>query len=177
MATIWAKGFSAASLSDLIDAMELSKSPFYNSFGNKQQALLDAIDAYTTAQAKALALLLDQHGFRDGLNALFETIVNGNNDGRGCLLVNCASEVAPHDAKAAVDVRDGFGEMARVFAHRARRAVDDGELRFGHRRRDLGLQPDRTCLGSAGAGQGWRGTDHAARRCPSGARLAAQDIG
>ncbi len=128
METIWSKGYNAASLADLTGAMGLSKSSFYNSFGNKQQILLDVIDAYTAAQAKAMARMLGGSGFRDGLNALFETIVNGNNGGKGCLLVNCASEVALHDARAAAHVREGFGEMARVFAARARRAQADGEL-------------------------------------------------
>lgn len=126
--TIWSKGFNAASLSDLTGAMGLSKSSFYNSFGNKQQLLLDAIDAYASAQARALAHLFARRGFREGLNTLFNSIVNGNNEGRGCLLVNCASEVALHDARAAAHVREGFDEMARVFAAGARQAQEDGNL-------------------------------------------------
>jgi TetR/AcrR family transcriptional regulator, transcriptional repressor for nem operon len=128
METFWAKGYNAASLSDLTEAMELSKSSFYNSFGNKQELFLEVIDAYASAQAKALARLLGERRFRDGLNMLFDAIVNGNNDGKGCLLFNCAGEVALHDARAAARVREGFNEMARVFSLRAQRARSEGEL-------------------------------------------------
>lgn len=126
--TIWKNGYNAASLSDLTDAMGLSKSSFYNSFGNKQQVLLDAIDAYTDAQAKTTARLFAAKGFRGALETLFEAIIRNNNDGRGCLLVNCASEVALHDARAATHVREGFTVMARIFASEARRAMEKGEL-------------------------------------------------
>lgn len=126
--TIWKNGYNAASLHDLTEAMGLSKSSFYNSFGNKQRVLLDAIDAYTDSQARAMARLFAAKGFRGGLETLFETIIGNNNDGRGCLLVNCASEVALHDARAAAHVREGFSEMAAVFAAEARRAIAAGEL-------------------------------------------------
>jgi uncharacterized peroxidase-related enzyme len=61
-------------------------------------------------------------------SALFADIIKDNNDGRGCLLANCAAELALQEPGAVKHVREGFDAIARVFASSARAAQARGEL-------------------------------------------------
>ena len=60
MQVFWTKGFEATSLNDLIGAMKLSKSSFYDTFGSKHEVFLAAIEHYkktVTAQVSAVSEL------------------------------------------------------------------------------------------------------------------------
>jgi TetR/AcrR family transcriptional repressor of nem operon len=137
---IWARGYNAASLSDLTDAMGISRSSVYNTFGSKQELLLAALESYAAAQVRDLTRLLAENGIRDGLEMLFETVITDNNQGRGCLLVNCATEVALHDARAATVVREGLNDLTHVIATRVRQGKEDGDL-------DTGADPEALARG------------------------------
>jgi TetR/AcrR family transcriptional repressor of nem operon len=122
MNLIWARGYRGASLADLVDATGLNKSSIYNSFGNKHGVLSEVIDHYTAAQVGMLEALLAAHGMRKGLRLLFDNIIDDNNEGRGCLLVNCSAELAPRDRRVAKLVRSGLDALASVLVAQAAKA-------------------------------------------------------
>lgn len=128
MDVFWRNGFKAASLSDLTQAMKLSKSSFYQSFGNKQDVLAAAIDLYSREQARRMSAALDIRSLRRALERLFESIATDNNAGRGCLLGNCAVELGPHDQAIAAQVRRGLDGLIGVLEQRIRRAQEAGEI-------------------------------------------------
>jgi TetR/AcrR family transcriptional repressor of nem operon len=122
MNLIWSRGYHGASLADLVDATGLNKSSIYNSFGNKHRVLSEVIDHYTAAQVGMLESLLAAHGLRKGLRLLFDNIIDDNNEGRGCLLVNCSAELAPRDRRVAKRVRSGLDALASVLSAQAAKA-------------------------------------------------------
>jgi TetR/AcrR family transcriptional repressor of nem operon len=122
MNLIWARGYHGASVADLVDATGLNKSSIYNSFGNKHRVLSEVIDHYTAAQVGMLESLLAAHGLRKGLRLLFDNIIDDNNEGRGCLLVNCSAELAPRDRRVAKRVRSGLDALASVLSAQAAKA-------------------------------------------------------
>jgi TetR/AcrR family transcriptional repressor of nem operon len=119
MNLIWARGYHGASVADLVDATGLNKSSIYNSFGNKHRVLSEVIDHYTAAQVGMLESLLAAHGLSKGLRLLFDNIIDDNNEGRGCLLVNCSAELAPRDRRVAKRVRSGLDALASVLSAQA----------------------------------------------------------
>ncbi len=112
---IWRRGYEASSVSDLEAAMGLSKSSLYNSFGSKRQLLTGVLEHYSASQAGMLRTLLGRKGLRAGLRALLESIASDNNDGRGCLLVNCAAELAARDRRIAGELRRGLAQIGDVL--------------------------------------------------------------
>lgn len=137
MDVFWRNGFKAASLSDLTQAMKLSKSSFYQSFGNKQDVLAAAIDLYSREQAHRMSAALDIPSLRRALERLFASIATDNNAGRGCLLGNCAVELGPHDRAVAVQVRRGLDGLIGVLEQRISRAQEAGEISGERRPADL----------------------------------------
>lgn len=112
---LWRQGFEATSLDDLTEAMGISRSSFYACFGSKRGVLLAALESYAnTAQGRMRALA--GRGSDDTIAAMLEAIAIPRDGVNGCMLVNCITELAPHDPDVAALGRRHFEEMERIFA-------------------------------------------------------------
>ena len=136
MEVFWAKGYEAASLCDLTEAMGLSKSSFYDTFGGKNDLFVAAIDRYReTVQAKFLAELQARRretgSARAAIAALFDQMVDSAvrpDGGHGCFLGNCAVEIAGSDAKAAARVRAAMKATENAYHEAVKAGQDQGEI-------------------------------------------------
>lgn len=126
---IWHRGYHAVSTSDLTAEMGLAKSSLYNTFGSKREVFMAALRQYSTERAVQLAKLLQRQPAPKSLRVLLTSIASDNDAGKGCLLVNSAVEVAPHDPEIATIVHDGFIQMGQVFESAIRAGQARGELR------------------------------------------------
>ncbi len=132
MQVFWSKGYEATSLSDLTDAMKLSKSSFYDTFGSKHEVFLAAIEHYkkTVAGQIATVATLDAPA-RKLIAGIFERAVSRMVDKqsrRGCFLNNCCVEVALHDPAAAKLIGGGFGIMEDTFRALIERGQREGDI-------------------------------------------------
>lgn len=107
------QGYEATSLDDLTRAMGIGRSSFYACFGSKRAVLLRALSAYS---ARALALLETLAGEPDPLPRLVGAIAAAGDGPHGCLMVNCISELAPHDEDVAGLSRLHLDRMAEILA-------------------------------------------------------------
>ncbi|MAF96864.1 MAG: TetR family transcriptional regulator [Rhodospirillaceae bacterium] len=132
MQVFWSRGYEATSLSDLIGAMKLSKSSFYDTFGSKHEVFLAAIEHYkktVTAQVSAVSGL--DAPARKLIESLFERAVNRMTEEggkRGCFLNKCAVEVALDDPAAAKLIGGGFAIMEDTFLALVERGQREGEI-------------------------------------------------
>ena len=107
------QGYEATSLDDLTRAMGIGRSSFYACFGSKRAVLLRALSAYS---ARALAVLETLAGEPDPLPRLVGAIAAAGDGPHGCLMVNCISELAPHDEDVAGLSRRHLDRMAEILA-------------------------------------------------------------
>ncbi|WP_439673205.1 HTH tetR-type domain-containing protein (plasmid) [Cupriavidus necator] len=126
---IWHRGYHAVSTSDLTAEMGLARSSLYNTFGSKREVFMTALRQYGTERAAQLAKSLERQPVHKGLRVLLTAIAKDNDAGKGCLLVNSAVEVAPHDAEIATVVKEGFIQMAHVFESALCAGQARGEIR------------------------------------------------
>lgn len=134
MEVFWAKGYEATSLHDLVGAMGLSRSSFYDTFGSKHELYLSALDRYikTAGERGALALIDRADSAKAGIAAVFDHYIDqmvGQDERRGCFVVNCAVELAPHDPAAAARCRAGIARTEDAFYRAVRRGQESGEIR------------------------------------------------
>ena len=132
MELFWAKGYHAASLNDLCDAMQLNRSSLYAAFGDKRTLFLKVIDRYGEREAASVFETLSRsvrfgkavaHFFAE----LVEQIVAGR--GRmGCLIGNTAVEVAAHDRAVAASVRRNLDRVEVAFRHALTQAKARAEI-------------------------------------------------
>ena len=121
----WTKGYRAASLRDLTAAMGISKSSFYETFGSKHELFLAAIRRYDEGMVGwVVGLLESEISGRRAIAEVLNTVVDmavAPRGRRGCLIGNCAVEVAPHDAAASAAVAavcediSGDGDSIRIL--------------------------------------------------------------
>ncbi|PIG90594.1 TetR/AcrR family transcriptional regulator [Gloeocapsopsis sp. IPPAS B-1203] len=54
MEVFWARGYEAASLSELLEHMRIGKKSLYDTFGNKQSLFLKALDYYAQTEVQSI---------------------------------------------------------------------------------------------------------------------------
>ena len=114
MQAFWARGYEATSIQDLVEAMGLHRGSIYAAFGGKRQLFMKALEYYEAEHRRAwLQTLRLHHGPRAAILAVFDGAIGAAlSDGSrsGCLLVNTAIELSPHDAEIAKTVATGLRE-------------------------------------------------------------------
>jgi TetR/AcrR family transcriptional regulator, transcriptional repressor for nem operon len=128
----WNRGYEATSLQELLDAMTLSKSSFYETFGSKHALYLAAIDRYReTALAQYVRILKDQDDGRQAIADVFEILIDQLDcpqGRRGCFMNNAAIESALHDAAAETRIREAQRTLEDAFYRAVRRAQTQGHI-------------------------------------------------
>ncbi len=115
MNVFWQKGFEATSLDDLTKAMGLSRSSFYGAFGDKQSLFLRAVQHYSNNGIRKL-MEVAETAEGNAIDAMMQAISDPDGGTRGCLLVNCITELAPHDEKVAELGRRHLESIEEIFA-------------------------------------------------------------
>src|SRR5215469_12127117 len=97
----WRDGYEATSVRELAAEMGINAPSLYNAFGDKRALFRDVLRRYversTRARIKHFATSLPPKEAVQGfLNDIVERSL-ADKDRRGCLLVNSALEIAPHD--------------------------------------------------------------------------------
>jgi TetR/AcrR family transcriptional repressor of nem operon len=137
MNVFWVKGYEATSLEDLLRAMKIGRQSLYDTFGDKRALFLAALERYRhLTDGFVRSCMADAPSVKAGIRRLFMQVVDEpeHHKRRGCLLVNSAVELAPHDADAARIVAAGQRAAERIFRQGLELARERGELAEG---RDL----------------------------------------
>jgi TetR/AcrR family transcriptional repressor of nem operon len=128
----WRYGLEATSVRDLSEATGLNQPSLYNAFGDKRALFAKALERYAARSMRArIARLERSHAPADAIRAFFRELVNrtlSDPDRRGCMIVNSALEVAPHDARLRSVIASYLGEIEGFFRRSLDRARDAGTI-------------------------------------------------
>ena len=119
MHAFWAHGYDATSMQDLVAFMGINRASIYATFGDKRSLFVEALRAYDERHRAAFLERLRQR--RAGKTAIVEAfgeviaaaLDGGSRD--GCLLVNTALELSPHDEAVAEIVSTGLRQVETFF--------------------------------------------------------------
>ncbi len=132
MRAFWARGYEATSMQDLVECMGINRGSLYATFGDKRSLFIRALRHYDTREREAwVAALAAANSPRGSILAAFDGAVaaaldQGSRD--GCLLVNTALELSPHDEEIAGIVAQGLAEMEAFFRGRIEASQRSGEI-------------------------------------------------
>jgi AcrR family transcriptional regulator len=127
----WSKGFEGASLSDLTEAMGITRPSLYAAFGNKESLFRKALDLYEREKMAYVGKALSQPTARKVAETMLRGAldnVTGSGQPHGCLgvitAVSCGAE--------AESVRDEVLERGKVInralIERFKQAKSEGDL-------------------------------------------------
>ncbi|WP_439639138.1 TetR/AcrR family transcriptional regulator [Nevskia sp.] len=131
----WAKGYNAASMTDLLDATRLSKSSLYASFGSKQALVVEAMRCYAEQlmDGPLAALGRPDAGRAEIEEALRATVAVARTEAgqRGCFINNCLTEIAPHDAEVMAAAAAAIQRLEAALLAAVRRGQQHGAITTG----------------------------------------------
>lgn len=96
----WARGYDATSVRNLIEHTGITGASLYNAFGDKRALYQRALDHYVEESIAARIRRCEELPPREAIGAFFAEILKrslGDPEHKGCMLVNAALDVAPHD--------------------------------------------------------------------------------
>jgi TetR/AcrR family transcriptional repressor of nem operon len=133
MHVFWHKGYEATSMEDLLTAMNLNRGSLYDTFGDKRQLFLRAMDLYCMGGGIGSRLsILNQPGpavplIRQFIGAMLDFGLS-DPQRRGCMITNTVMELAPHEKDIARKVAGRLEMAEEAFFKLLTRAKQEGEL-------------------------------------------------
>jgi TetR/AcrR family transcriptional repressor of nem operon len=102
----WSHGYEATSVRELADRMGITCASLYNAFGDKRALFRRALDHYLDSMGARIAAL-ERLPPREAITRFLQGGIDrslADPERRGCMLVNCALELAPHDEEIRIVV-------------------------------------------------------------------------
>ncbi len=140
MHVFWHKGYEATSMEDLLEAMDLNRGSLYDTFGDKRQLFLKALERYCGGISGRVQILEQPGSALAAIEAFMKTMTEGllaDPTRKGCLLVNTAMELAPHEKEIGERVSRVVGFIEESFFNALSRAKKQDELKKGQDPRSL----------------------------------------
>jgi TetR/AcrR family transcriptional repressor of nem operon len=128
----WSRGYEASSVRDLAERMGIGGASLYNAFGDKRSLFATALERYANRSLRERIDRMERLGRpKEAIAAFFAEIITrslADRDRKGCLLVNSALDVAPHDADIGKVVAGYLDELRAFFQRNIVRAQAVGQV-------------------------------------------------
>lgn len=132
MELFWERGFEATSMALLTERLGIGRASLYATFGDKHQLYLAALRRYLqTRDPDPLELLSRPGPVVPAVRALVEAYVHESltdERRRGCLVVNSATELLPHDQPVTQLVESSWQSLETALSSALIRARAQQEL-------------------------------------------------
>lgn len=127
MEYFWKHGYEASGITQLLEYMGIPRQSFYNTFGSKEELLLEAIDAYGNMVRLILDdVCKDELSPFEKIDRLF--ILWEGMDSSGCFFGNCVAEIGTTHDKVAERMATQLRSMQKIFAAIFQEAIERGDL-------------------------------------------------
>jgi len=140
MEVFWAKGYEAASLSELLQTMEISRKSMYDTFGNKQALFLKALEHYAQTNLRSIKEQLSAPGSPlSNIEQLLQSWqkTHGKPGSKGCMLGTSAADFDTSNVEIAPVLRSYFTRLENIYYEAVSQAQAAGELSTQVNPRDI----------------------------------------
>lgn len=132
MQVFWRNGYGDTTMEDIVAETGVSRYGLYGTFGNKKDLLVAAMRQYEKSMAETVwAGLRRPNAGRAEIIEYWQslkTYAQQENFCNGCLIVNVAAEVAPHDPDIAAEIKRIDDEHAAFFTRAIRNGQETGDI-------------------------------------------------
>jgi TetR/AcrR family transcriptional repressor of nem operon len=132
MNLFWEKGYEATSVQDLVDRMGINRFSLYDTFGNKHDLFLRALESYRDqTEAGPIASLSDSVEGLGAIRAYFSAVLDSLSEPggkRSCFMVNSLAEKARTNAQINNCVMKNVASLEGAFKQAVDRAKNLDEI-------------------------------------------------
>jgi TetR/AcrR family transcriptional repressor of nem operon len=150
LARFWSRGYEATSTRDLAASMGITGASLYNAFGDKRSLYRRVLERYIESSLGERLARYAPLAPRVALETFFHEIVArsmADRHHKGCLLVNSALELSPHDPQFRRVVAEVFERIESFFYQCIRGGQSDGTITRKRAPRDLARELLSVLLG------------------------------
>ncbi len=130
----WEHGYESAGLNDLLNAMGIKKSSFYQTFQSKENLFKESLEVYTKKSINYFYTLKKEHGAKGALIELMNILLNevkNTNHTKGCLVMNSGGECYAKYGHLHPLIQTKFKDFQKVFKDFIIEAQKKGEINQG----------------------------------------------
>ncbi|MCB8882761.1 TetR/AcrR family transcriptional regulator [Acidisoma cellulosilytica] len=127
----WSHGYEATSVKDLLARTGLTAASLYNAYGDKRSVFRTALDHYVDTSIGARITRCEDLPPREAIEAFFHEILRRSltdREHKGCMLVNAALEVAPHDPEFRKSIAAVLRRIETFFLTSIQRGQAEGTI-------------------------------------------------
>lgn len=128
----WKNGYAATSMAELTKAMDINPPSLYDTYGDKHNLFLMALQDYQASQKLWLeALFASKLTVKEILGDLLRTMVGqslDDPDRKGCFMVNTTAELANRDEEAFQIINANEHEMVAMLEKLFKHGQETGEI-------------------------------------------------
>lgn len=129
----WHKGYNGTSMQELVDALGISRSSMYDTFGDKHELYIKALAHYQQEGAKQLCgIVTAETSGKAAVRKLLEHVASdmlSDKQGKGCFMVNANVETAPHDKDVMEIITKNEKLIEESFFKAITKGFDNGEFK------------------------------------------------
>lgn len=134
MLLFWEKGYADTSMQDIEKAIKLNRPSIYNTFGNKRDLFLQALNHYLRIEVSKVIFQLEnttsaKTAIKSALNEVIKIIYNAENPG-GCLVVLSVLESHQHNMETKKILDDVLIQIRDAVSARLKQGEENHE--FNH---------------------------------------------
>jgi AcrR family transcriptional regulator len=125
------KGFEGASLSDLTEAMGISRPSMYLSFGSKEELFRRAMAKFTEASNGHVSACLETGTARDGIERLLRdgvAMFTNHDVSATCFVTQAPLKSSEASRETIQDIAQKRATVEKILRRRLDRAIESGEL-------------------------------------------------
>ena len=140
MQLFWAKGYAATGMAELQEQMGIGRKSLYDTFGNKRELFIKALQLYSDRVVRKILVELDKEGSPLGnVRRVMRMLQERHSmpESTGCLLGVSMAQCPTHDTEMAEVLRRHLKGVEAAFYKTFKRAQDVGELDGNTNIRDL----------------------------------------
>jgi TetR/AcrR family transcriptional repressor of nem operon len=140
MQLFWANGYAATGLAELQEQMGIGRKSLYDTFGNKRQLFIKALQFYSDSVVRQMFRELNKEGSPlENVRRLMRTLQDSHSmpESKGCLLGVSMAQFRTNDEEMAEMLRRHMKAVEEAFYKTFKRAQDLGELDGNTNIRDL----------------------------------------
>ncbi|MFD2937593.1 TetR/AcrR family transcriptional regulator [Spirosoma flavum] len=123
----WEKGYNGTSMQALVDGLGISRSSLYDTFGDKYQLYLKALETYKQQYGSQLCRLTGEAASaKASIQKLLDMVVTdllSDEQRKGCFMVNAGVELASYDPQVSKLVSETEQQLEEAFI----RIIDQGQ--------------------------------------------------
>ena len=132
MRAFWAHGYQGTSMNDLIEATGINRGSMYTAFSGKHDLFMQVLQYYDEVyRARHLEQIETDNRPLEAIFAAFESAATKPADKDtpwGCLLVNSALELSPHDEQVQIFIERSMRHVEIFFLSNIERAKQEGAI-------------------------------------------------